>query len=72
MILKFVTSDKNDHIHGFRVTRTLEGELLCYHRDIPLDAGEVVLIDRLEPDSIGSGWEDCTPDDLLDWLEENC
>jgi len=30
------------------------------------------LIDRLESDSMGDGWESATAADVIEWLETNC
>lgn len=49
-----------------------DGDLLFYDAVCGTDDSETVLIDRLEADSMGDGWESATPDDVMDWLETNC
>lgn len=49
-----------------------DGDLLCYNAACGIDASETVLIDRLESDSMGDGWESATAADVIDWLETNC
>lgn len=49
-----------------------DGDLLFYSAACGIDASETVLIDRLESDSMGDGWESATADDVIEWLETNC
>jgi hypothetical protein len=49
-----------------------DGELLFYNAACGIDDSETVLIDRLESDSMGDGWESATAADVIDWLETNC
>lgn len=49
-----------------------DGDLLFYNAACGTDDSETVLIDRLESDSMGDGWESATAADVIDWLETNC
>lgn len=48
------------------------GDLLFYNSACGTDDGETVLIDRLDSDSMGDGWESATAADVIEWLENNC
>ena len=50
-----------------------DGDLLFYNSSCgTMTDSETVLIDRLESDSMGDGWESATAEDVIDWLETNC
>lgn len=51
-----------------------DGDLLFYNAACGTDDSETVLIDRLESDSMGDGWESATATaaDVIEWLETNC
>ena len=49
-----------------------DGDLLFYNAACGIDDSETVLIDRLESDSMGDGWESATAADVIEWLETNC
>lgn len=49
-----------------------DGDLLFYNAACGIDDSETVLIDRLECDSMGDGWESANAADVIDWLETNC
>lgn len=46
-----------------------DGDLLIYNAACRTDDSEIVLIDRLESDSMGDGWESATAADVIEWLE---
>jgi hypothetical protein len=46
-----------------------DGDLMFYNTASGTDDGETVLIDRLESDSMGYGWESATAADVIEWLE---
>ena len=48
------------------------GDLLFYNSACGTDDSETVLLDRLEGDSMGCGWESATAADVIDWLEAYC
>lgn len=48
------------------------GDLLFYNDACGTDDSETVLIDCLESDSMGDGWESATAADVIEWLETNC
>ena len=48
------------------------GDLLFYNAACGIEDSETVLIDRLEADSMGDGWESAAAADVLEWLENNC
>lgn len=62
-----VTSARRDAIISVH-----DGQLLFYNSACGTQSGEDVIIDRLEPDSMGDGWDDCTPEDVINWLEAYC
>jgi hypothetical protein len=49
-----------------------DGDLLFYNAACGTDDSETVLIDRLESDSMGDGWESATAAYVIEWLETNC
>ena len=49
-----------------------DGDLLFYNAACGTDESEIILIDRLEADSLGDGAGDATAADVIDWLENNC
>ena len=51
-----------------------DGDLLFYNAACGTDDSETVLIDRLDADSMGDGWEspNATAADVIEWLETNC
>jgi len=67
-------TDREDEMKtsGGDVLTIRDGELLLYHVACGTDASETVLIDRLESDSMGAGWEAATAADVIEWLETNC
>ena len=54
------------------VSISAAGDLMFYNAACGVDDSETVLIDRLEPDSMGDGWESATAADVIEWLETNC
>ncbi len=46
-----------------------DGDLLFYSSACGTDESETVLIDRLETDSMGDGWESATAADVIEYLE---
>ncbi len=49
-----------------------DGDLLFYNAACGIDDSETVLIDRLESDSMGDGWESATTADVIEWFRANC
>jgi hypothetical protein len=63
-----ITASRQDAV----ITISESGDLLFYNAACGIDDSETVLIDRLEPDSLGDGWEYNDAHDVIDWLENNC
>lgn len=53
------------------VSLSEDGHLLFYNAACGTDDSETVLIDRLESDSMGDGWESATAADVFEFLEAN-
>lgn len=51
------------------ISLTQNGDLIFYNAACGSDDSETVLIDRLDSDSMGEGWEDATAADVIEWLE---
>lgn len=49
-----------------------DGDLVFNSNVHPIQENETVLIERLEPDSMGDGWDDADPIDVINWIEDNC
>lgn len=48
------------------------GDLMFYNAACGTDDSETVLIDRLESDNMGDGWESATAADVIEYLENYC
>ena len=46
-----------------------DGDLLFYNAACGTDDSETVLIDSMESDSMGDGWESATAADVIEYLE---
>lgn len=70
-ILKFLRGDFPAEDFNVSVNN---GDLLFNSNIHPIQDDETVLIDRLESDSMGDGWDDesATPGKVIEWLENNC
>jgi hypothetical protein len=73
-ILAFILNDESatDGREDVVVSISEDGDLMFYNAACGIDDSETVLINRLEPDSMGDGWESAAAADVIEWLEANC
>ena len=72
-ILAYMTgTDDADGMLDPVVSINAGGDLCCYNAACGTDDAETVLISRLEPDSMGDGWGNETPEAVIEWLETYC
>lgn len=70
-ILSYIQGDE-DMIasrHDALISISKDGDLLFYNTACGIDDSETVLIDCFESDSMGDGWENALPDDVIDWFD---
>jgi hypothetical protein len=70
-ILAFIQGDEDTTAsrQDAVVSISEDGDLLFYNAACGTDDSETVLIDRLESDSMGDGWESATAADVIEYLE---
>jgi hypothetical protein len=73
-ILAFIQGDEDTiaRRHDAVISISADGDLLFYNAACGTDDSETVLLPRMEPDSLGDGWESATAADVIEWLETNC
>lgn len=74
-ILAFFRDDESaDGRQDPVVSVSEDGDLMFYNAACGTDETETVLVERLEGDSFGVGWDaaEATTSELMDWIETNC